>query len=346
VLRAGITLIILFLITTLSIASEFRIAFVSRQSQVETELRAAALRKEIELIWPKSALAVNNRFKIATYSTSGAVSASEKFAEIVASNPALIYANGVEEAKLLGELTNRIPIVFGCVCNPGPTSRWKLIKNLCEPEGNITGFTQYEFRESIPKNESSCSHPDAGEPTAANNLFSIQLRFLSDSSLIRMRRIGLFYGDPYDETRWKYIEKAKTLGIALVVIKLSKQSIKDVRDLYSKHSLDGAIFVDDNFLYFNSEAIVAATSAIPKPAMFPAGEADLGAWMHYRAIGNAMKEAASYIVPILQGKPIRELPVGFPKEYELVVNHKLAKEHGWVFPKKFLLYPQREPKPQ
>jgi ABC-type uncharacterized transport system substrate-binding protein len=346
VLRACITLISLTLVSTLTFASEFRIAFVSRQSQVETDLKAAALQREIELIWPKSAFAANNRLKIVTYSTSSAASSSEKFAEIVASNPALIYANGVEEAKLLGELTNRIPIVFGCVCNPGPTSRWKLVKNLCEPEGNITGFTQYEFRESIPKNESSCSQPSAGEPKTANNLFSIQLRFLSDSSLIPMRRIGLFYGDPYDETRWKYIEKAKSLGIVLVVIQLTRQSIKDVRVLYSKHSLDGVIFADDNFLYFNSEAIIAATSAIPKPAMFPAGEADLGAWMHYRAVGNAMKEAASYIVPILQGKPIRELPVSFPKEYELVVNHKLAKEHGWVFPKKFLLYPQREPKPQ
>jgi ABC-type uncharacterized transport system substrate-binding protein len=268
--------------------------------------------------------------------------------EILTQKPAVIFAPGASSALMSAKLTSIVPIVIGCRCNPGPTSKsWRIIENLCAPEKNITGFTRYDLRFlSADSSGDFCNQSSSRSLISIENLNTQRLQILRDSREPPITRIGLLYGDDYDEKKWQYQRKAREAGITLVPIKLNKQTIRQAAALMQEQNVDAGLIFSDELLRNNTREYIEATRGGSKPTMFPWDEADSGAWMHYGTKVDLAKEAASYIVPILQGKPIRELPVSFPKEYELVVNHKLAKEHGWVFPKKFLLYPQREPKPQ
>jgi ABC-type uncharacterized transport system substrate-binding protein len=274
----------------------------------------------------------------------------EMFAEVLSIDPAVIYAAGAAAAVEFARITTTIPIVIGCKCNPGQNSRWKLIANVCAPERNITGFTRYDMRisdsrmsEELEKCKSSLTL-SPGVPS--DNLVSARLEMLRDLVPSAPARIGMFFGETYDEKRWGYESKAKTLGVILIPIDMRKHSIDDIPQIFLTNKLDSGLVLADQFLESNTGKLISITRKIPKPTMFPWDEADNGAWLHYGTKVDLSKEAASYIVPLLKGKPISELPVSFPKEYELVVNHALAKEHGWVFPRKFLFYPQREPKQQ
>jgi ABC-type uncharacterized transport system substrate-binding protein len=334
------------------IAQDFRVVYFSFQEESGIKQHVEELKAELNAKWPKSFrpqqrdIRIEAHFIPAESKVPDSVgAASRRYIEhVLNSRPSLIYASGAGLVKVISGLTKEIPIVMSCLCNPGPTSSRKLIENVCAPEKNLTGFTSYDLRSTEGSDNAICNAgKDGGVPTL-DNLQTVRLQILKDSSEPSVQRIGFFYGDDFDEAKWKYKEKAAKLGISLVYIRLDEKNMADIARLFQENNLDAGLMAADVFQRQHSERLVSITSAISKPTMFPWDEADIGAWMHYSPKVDKVKEAISYIVPILQGKPIRELPVSFPKEYELVVNHKLAKERGWVFSKKFLLYPQREPK--
>ena len=194
--------------------------------------------------------------------------------------------------------------------------------------------------------EGKCAVLSSTNSASIENLFSARLQTLIDSAEPKLQRIGIVFGDDYDEKKWGYFDRAKAMNIVAIPIRITREQIPQLPRLYAENKIQGALLLQDSFLDGNTPALVKETASIPIPTLFPWDEADLGAWMHFGTKVDSNKEAAKYIAAILGGASIRDLPVTFPTEYELVVNHKLAKEHGWVFPKKFLLYPQREPKPQ
>lgn len=63
-------------------------------------------------------------------------------AELVASNPRLILASATEGLAAFSDATKTIPIVFVSVSDPVGQG---FVSNLARPDGNITGFTAFEF---------------------------------------------------------------------------------------------------------------------------------------------------------------------------------------------------------
>nr|WP_315204665.1 ABC transporter substrate binding protein [uncultured Albidiferax sp.] len=262
---------------------------------------------------------------------------------VVRSKPNIIYAAGADAAMMAKEYTKQLPIVFGCTCNPGPTSaNWHIVSNLCAPEANVTGFTRYDVRIVAPTTISACTPTATPQTTHLDSLFSRRIEILREAKEPAIRRIALIYGEDFDEDKWQYDAKAKALGVTLVRLRLTEANIADLPQLMQQAQAEAGLVFSDSLLHRFGSTLVKVTSGIAKPIIFPEGEADSGAWMHYGPKVDLAARAVDYFIPILQGKKISELPVGFPTEYELVVNHALAQRHGWVFPKRFLMLPQRE----
>ncbi len=354
--RAHGLLLYLLLIATISsaMAKQFSVAYVTTTSGATTSNRVDELRKSLDSI-AKSEFKEIVSFEIKTHhfdlrerneiALPEAAALNEKMSEtVLSSKPDVIYAAGAAAAKFFAAKTSSIPIVIGCKCNPGPTSkRWNIIANLCAPERNITGFTRYDLRVIAPTSTSENCNTSRPNELQLDNLIPARAQALRDARDPPLSRIGFVGADLYDETKWKFIARLKALGIDLIPITISVGQIDELKSIYAQFKLDAAIINSDSLLDGNTRRYINATAAIPIPTMFPWDEADNGAWMHLGTKVDLAQEAARYIIAIAKGTPIRLLPVSFPTEYELVVNHKLAKSHGWVFPKKFLLLPQREP---
>jgi putative tryptophan/tyrosine transport system substrate-binding protein len=331
-----------------------RIAYVTSNSGALAEKRAlelkAALDAQAKIASPRTSNFVIDLYRYDLReidekpTTEAAIVNAQMVNVVLTSNPSVIYAAGAAAAKTFAAATSKTPIIIGCKCNPGPTSRrWNLIANVCRPDANVTGFTRYDLRVIAPAtNTNGCSNENSNT-LKLENLFPARLQALRNSREIPIKRVGLILGDDYDRSKWRYTEIAKALGIETLELMITADQINDLPSLYRLNGLEAAMVFPSPLLDQNTANMVRITSKIAVPTMFPWDEADSGAWMHFGTKVDIASEAARYILAVLHGTPIKDLPVSFPTEYELVVNHKLAKSHGWVFPKKFLLLPQREP---
>jgi putative tryptophan/tyrosine transport system substrate-binding protein len=329
-----------------------RIAYVSTNTEVIVRARANDILREIESRWPKGR--VNRpeivfdiyRFVVSDSSMQPAASILAQnramYERVTRTNPKIIYAAGADAAMLAKEVTTTIPIVMGCKCNPGPTSIRRLVLNLCAPEANLTGFTRYDVRVIAPDSIAACDTKTSTHTVLLENLTSLRFEILRDAREPKLQRIGMFYGQDYDENKWRYVDKGAALGVIVIPIRLNSETIASIPKLFQTHALDAAIVASDNLLDRYTEKLIQVTSTIPKPTLFPWDEADHGAWLHFGTKVDLAARAADYLLPLLQGVKVKDLPVSYPSEYELVVNHELAKKHGWMYPRRFLLQPQRE----
>ena len=67
---------------------------------------------------------------------------SQLATELVEGHPDVIFAIGAPAAAALRQQTLSIPIIFAQVADPVSAG---FVTNLARPEGNITGFTNFEF---------------------------------------------------------------------------------------------------------------------------------------------------------------------------------------------------------
>nr|WP_315242258.1 hypothetical protein [uncultured Albidiferax sp.] len=328
-----------------------RIAYISTQTDSIVKERAQAIEAELGRRWQsgmvKPVLEFDiRRFELSPNSMSPLPELEAKnrtmMESVVGTKPTIIYAAGADSVMLAKQFTKDIPIVFGCTCNPGPTSVRRLVLNLCTPEANVTGFTRFDVRIIAPSAISACDPSASPQAARLESLFPRRLEILRDARDPPIQRIALIHGEDLDEDKWQYESKAKALGVTLIRIRLTDKTIDDLPLLMQQAQADAGIVMDDSLRDRYTKALVRVTSSIPKPFIFPLDEADTGAWMHYGTKVDLAARAVDYFIPILQGKKIANLPVGFPTEYELVVNQTLAQRHGWVFPKRFLMLPQRE----
>jgi ABC-type uncharacterized transport system substrate-binding protein len=334
------------------VPSKVAIAYLSTQSEAVVKERATAIQNELRKRWssnsqPAPELVFDiRRFELSALSMAPVPEVHARnramLTSVLAKNPAIIYAAGADAAMLAKEMTSAVPIVLGCKCNPGPTSIRRLVMNLCAPEANLTGFTRYDIRVIAPSALSACAPELGPRDVKLDGLFSLRLQVLKDASEAPMKRVGAFFGDDYEDAKWQYQSKAAALGITLIPLRLTNTTMTKIPELFEINKLDGAIVLHDNIMENNTRRIVEATSKISKPTIFPWDQADFGAWMHLGTKVDLAARAVDYILPLIQGRAVKDLPVSFPTEYELVVNYELAKKHNWVFPKRFLLLPQRE----
>ena len=326
-----------------------RVAYLSTLAEKDAASRIGAIAERVDARWPVAQRpgAAKVEYRTFRYDLPAArASATESeadrakrndqirdrndktIAEMMAWAPDVVFAPGALPAKAAAKANANVPVVFGCKCNPLPDG-WDLVKTPARPERNLTGFTRYHI-EMVGE-----------EGPRRLNLHRKRIEMLQKASPGQVRRIGAIYGDDYDETKWRYADAARELGVEWVKVKLTEGSIENLPALLKASGVDAGLVLADTFLDKHSARLVKAAAMAPLPVMFPWDEADSGAWMHYGTVVDVPDKAAEYIVNLLQGRKVADYPVEFPKQMELAVNFRTAKAHHWEFPRHFLLLVDR-----
>ena len=231
--------------------------------------------------------------------------------ELIELRPDMIIAVTTVAAAALRQQTLSIPIVFVLVADPVGQG---FVTNLARPEGNITGFTNFEFsmggkwlqvlKECAPGVSAVAVVFDPNLPTWAPFLRSIE-------------------------------SAAPPFGI-----RLTPAAVRDAADIerrlaaFAREPNGALIVLASPVTMQNRQSIIAATARYRLPAVYPFRVFTVsGGLISYGVdVPDLYKRAASYVDRILRGAKATDLPVQEPTKYELTINLKTAKALGLMVP--------------
>jgi putative ABC transport system substrate-binding protein len=244
-----------------------------------------------------------------------AVRISMLAAELVEGHPDVIIAVGLPAAAALRQQSLSIPIVFVQVVDPVSAG---FVTNLARPEGNITGFTNFEF-----------------------SVGGKWLQFLKEC-VPAITKIAVVF-DPANPSWPAYLRTIETAAPSFGV-QLTPAGVRDAAEIKQRVALfarepNGAIVVFPSPVTVQyRESIIAAVAERRLPAMYPYRyfAVDGGLMSYGASVLDNYRGAASYADRILKGAKVAELPVQQPTKYELVINLKAAKALGLTIPPSLL----------
>jgi putative ABC transport system substrate-binding protein len=255
-----------------------------------------------------------DNLRLEVRSAAGAASGVEALArEVVGLKPDVIVAHSTPVVVALRGETDAIPIVFTGVLDPVAQG---IVTSLARPERNITGFS--DFR-----------------PELAQKWVEI----LRDM-LPRLSRAALLFNPDSAPFGHSILRAAAAVAPALGVevraapVRSADETAQAIADVASRP--DSALIVaPDAFTLVTNRVIVAATAAHRLPAMYPYRYfVDTGGLVAYGLEPSyAYREAAGYVDRILKGAAPGDLPVQAPRNFELIINLKVAKAMGLTIPR-------------
>jgi putative ABC transport system substrate-binding protein len=231
--------------------------------------------------------------------------------QMVAQAPDVILSNGTVNLTLLSRVTRTIPVVFVQVFDPVGGG---LVSNLARPEGNLTGFVNFEY-------------PIAGKWLTL--LKEIAPR-VSRVMILRDPTLGVGAG----------LVGAIQAVAPVLGVDSTLASVRDVGE--TERAIDeaglepnsGLIVLPGAVITVNRARIVAQAALRRVPAIYP--------YRFWVAAGGLLSygvnlldqflQAAAYVDRILKGEKPADLPVQVPTKYELVINLKTAKALGLEIP--------------
>ena len=207
----------------------------------------------------------------------------------------------------LRQYTLTIPIVFTQVGDPVALG---LVTNLARPNGNITGFTSFDYaiggkwlqalKECAPSLTRVAAIFEAGNPSSVQYVTAMEA---AASSL----RVGL--------------------------VPSPVQSEMEIEQAFASFAAqpNGAIvrFLPPGSCGHRGQIIALATKH-RLPAMYPYRffAAEGGLMSYGTDMASQFRQAALYIDRILKGEKPSDLPVQLPTKFELIINLKTAKKLG------------------
>jgi putative tryptophan/tyrosine transport system substrate-binding protein len=251
---------------------------------------------------------------------SGSRRLSTLAAEITASSPHVIVADGTPAALAAKRASAHIPIVAIRISDPVKAG---LVASLAHPGGNVTGTTIVTaqiagkwielLREVAPATRS--------------------LAFLNDTSnsgaMITFRELE---------------ERARLLGMSARVFDgTSRERVEKAFGGIARERGDGLVVGTNAVVFAQRQQIVDAAAREQIPAIYARHEyVEAGGLMSYGAnLGVHYSHAADYVHRIVQGARPRDLPIEQPTRFELVVNQKAAQALGMKIPATVLLRADR-----
>lgn len=216
----------------------------------------------------------------------------------------LIYAIATPAAQGAKNGEKEIPIIFNAVTDPESAD---LLKNLEEPEGNITGVSDY-FSISAQLEEMINIFPD-------------------------IENIGVMFSTNEANSKFQVEELKKAAdGFGLNVVEVGVNNINDVSTSIKtiEPKIDIFMAITDNTVSSASSIIAESLKAAKIPS-FASEEGPvengilISAGVDYLELG---KKAAGMASEILGGKKVSEVPVLFSTETRKVVNKKTAEALG------------------
>ena len=235
--------------------------------------------------------------------------------ELLAMGPDVVVAGGTAAATAFRQQTLSVPIVFAQVSDPVGA---RLVTNLARPEGNITGFTNFDYA-----------------------IAEKWLEALKECAP-RTNRVGVLF-DP-GNTSWigflRALEtSARRFGVTLTPSAVhSPGEIEERIAAFAKTPQD-ALLVIPGVLTTNQRAQIISLAARHRlPAIYPYHFfATSGGLMSYGVrVLDLYANAAVYIDRILRGAKPAELPIQNPTTFELSINLTTAKALGLTIPQSLL----------
>jgi putative ABC transport system substrate-binding protein len=234
--------------------------------------------------------------------------------ELIGLRPDVVVAESTPAASALRRESRTVPIVFMQVGNPVGSG---FVASLAHPEGNMTGFTNFE-------------------PTMGSKW----LELLKGVAPHLARAAAIFNPETHSGQFWQWMESAAPS----LAIKFTRAPAQDAAEIEraiaatARESDGGLIVMPDSFTLTHRELIVARAAQHRLPSIyafrvFPAS----GGLLSYGVDQvDIYRRAASYVDRILRGTNPAALPVEAPTKFELVINLKTAKALGLTVPDKLL----------
>src|SRR6516165_9635349 len=236
---------------------------------------------------------------------------STQATEVVEARPDVIIASGLAAAAALRQQTLSIPIVFVLVADPVSAG---FVTSLARPEGNITGFTNFEF-----------------------SVGGKWLQLLKECAPT-ISRIAVVF-DPANPSWAAYLRPIEAAAPSFGV-QLTPAGVRDAAEIKQRFAVfarepNGAVVVFPSPVTIQyRESIIAAAADRRLPAIYPYRYFAVdGGLMSYGApLLDLYRGAASYVDRILKGAKVAELPIQQPTKYELAINLKTATTLGLTVP--------------
>jgi putative tryptophan/tyrosine transport system substrate-binding protein len=232
-------------------------------------------------------------------------------AELVASNPDVIFATPSSALAAVQRETRTIPVVFAQISDPVGAG---FVASLARPGGNITGFAGFEF--------------------AIGGKWLELLKQIAPS----VTRVAVLY-DPVTPAATGFlplIEAAgRSYGVDVFTYSVHDTAeIERVLNAFAAEPNGGLIPVASALIANKRDFIISLAQRHRLPNVY--------AYRYYPANGglasygvdniDLYKRAASYVDRILKGEKPADLPVQLGNKYELVINLKTAKALGLDIP--------------
>ena len=235
--------------------------------------------------------------------------------ELVELRPDMIVAATTTAATAVRQLTLSIPIVFVQVPDPVAAG---FVTNLARPDGNITGFTNFEF--------------------------SIGGRWLQviKECAPGVSRVAVVF-DPANPAWAAYMRTIETAAPSFNV-HLTPAGVRDAAEIETNFTAfarepNGALVVLPSPVNTQQrETIIAMAARHRLPAVYPYRYfVTNGGLMSYGVdLPDLYKQAASYVDRLLKGAKPADLPVQLPTKFEFIINLKTAKSLGLTVPSSLL----------
>jgi len=216
------------------------------------------------------------------------------------------------------QATPTIPIVFTEGADPIVSG---IVKSLARPEGNTTGFSNFE-------------------PTIAGKW----LELLKEAAPGVTRAALMFNSDLLSAVGTAYMSSIEAAASVLGV-QASRTPFRDAIDIvraidaFAAAPNGGLLLLPPPLPAGNRDTIIRLAIQYRLPAIYGFREnAAAGGLISYGSnLADQHRRAAAYVDRLLRGAKVGELPVQFPTKFELVVNLKTAKAIGLAIPESFLL---------
>jgi putative ABC transport system substrate-binding protein len=275
-----------------------------RQLRVETFQRALRERGWVE----------GKNFKIDHRTAAGDPERMKTYAaELVRSAPDVIVGSTTPVAIALRKATQSIPIVFIVVTDPITSG---LVTNFAQPEGNFTGFTNFEI-----------------------SMGGKWIEILKDIAP-RTKRVGLVFNPAISPPIKSYYAPAIDAAGRALRVELMDVPIRDRDDVerafgdLAREPNVGVVVLPDVTTVRYRELVVAVNARLGLPAVYPYRFfATAGGLLSYGIdTVDLYRRAAGYVDRILRGAKPADLPVQLPTKFEFTINLKTARMLGLEVP--------------
>jgi putative ABC transport system substrate-binding protein len=234
--------------------------------------------------------------------------------ELVALKPdVIVTAATLPTHSLLSETTN-IPVVVAAI---GDAVSARIVSNLAQPKGNVTGLTFLNIELSAKRLE------------------------LLKEALPQLHHVAVFNDVNSQQSYLDETESAaKRLGLQMHRIDMRKSGEFERAYTEARQAADEAVDVlASPFFNANRAHLVQLALRYRLPGIYESREyAEVGGFMTYgQDLAVLFHRAATYVDRILKGAKPSELPWEQPTKFELVINLKAAKMLGVSVPQSLLL---------